>query len=104
MTSPKRSRASLALYAALLLSGCTPGTGHHSPPSGIDTSTSAIPRPVPPYASSAPLPVSSADLLGMPAPLATTDVYAADRPGLPSASVAHHPAYVYVPDSLSGDV
>ncbi|MFI5075424.1 MAG: beta-propeller fold lactonase family protein [Actinomycetales bacterium] len=40
----------------------------------------------------------------MPALLDSRDVYAADRPGALSPSVVHDAAYVYVPDTISGDV
>jgi YVTN family beta-propeller protein len=40
----------------------------------------------------------------MPAVLDPSDVYAADRPGRLSPAVRRDRAYVYVPDTLSGDV
>lgn len=40
----------------------------------------------------------------MPALRDPHDVYAADRPGALSPTVAHDPAYVYVPDTISNDV
>jgi YVTN family beta-propeller protein len=40
----------------------------------------------------------------IPPPLSTTNVYAADRPGLLSPVVRHDPALVYVPNSKSNTV
>jgi YVTN family beta-propeller protein len=40
----------------------------------------------------------------MPALVQATDVYAADRANNVSAAIAHDPAYLYVPDSISNDV
>ena len=96
------ARMALLLCAAGLVAGCgtaarpTLITGSGADVHVVATSSTPVHR--------AAHPAHPAGLPGMPQPLSATDVYAADRPGLLSATVAHDPAYVYVPDTNSNDV
>lgn len=91
----------------LLLTACTSGMSarRSSGSVAVPAPPSSISRP----ATHATFPSPSATLSrgglpGMPALLNSRDVYAADRPGRFSATVAHDRAYVYVPDTISNDV
>jgi YVTN family beta-propeller protein len=93
-----------AVTAVLVSAGCsaTPATpsGASSPQTSASTSaSSASPSPTA-TASSTASPTPALDLLpGMPPPLDTNDVYAADRPNLMSPVVAGFRPLVYVPNS-----
>lgn len=69
-----------------------------------------LPPPSPPAAFLSPTPGSTtgtvdADLLpGMPPPLSSANVYAADTPGDFSPTAAKAKPMIYVPDTISGDV
>ncbi|MEO9137878.1 MAG: YncE family protein [Jatrophihabitans sp.] len=100
-----------ALVAALLMiTACTAGTRSSGSPAATGSSATASPAPRSPTlaaGSSSRGPASTASqtgLPGMPRLLDAHDVYAADRPGMLSPTVAHDRAYVYVPDTISGDV
>ena len=101
------------LTAVLMLSACTTGSRPVASPSAsqhavadagasspADPSTPAS-QPATPSRTTRP---TARQLAGMPTLLDPHDVYAADRPGKLSPTVANDPAYVYVPDTISGDV
>ena len=83
----------LAAFALVLLAGCR--TTPDRP--GATARPAAAPHP-PGAPSAAPR------LPGMPWPLGSGDVYAADRPGRLSPVVRHMPARVSVPDSKNGTI
>jgi YVTN family beta-propeller protein len=83
MRAAERTVLSVLLAALALLAGCA---GGHTPSSSS-------------HHASAP---HGAD--GVPAPLNSHDVYAADRPGMLAAAVRHFPSRVYVPNSASNTV
>jgi DNA-binding beta-propeller fold protein YncE len=89
-------RAATLLAVALMVSGC--GTRAARP-----TVTSTVTPTTATAAAMAERPVAGL-LPGMPPPLDTRDVYAADRPGRLSPAVRRFPARVYVPNSDSDTV
>jgi YVTN family beta-propeller protein len=96
----------LTVAGTLALASCTAAAsgGSATVPSG-SAGSAASPAPHPVSSSATVTPTRPpAGLAGMPALLDPADVYAADRPGRLSPAVAGDPAYVYVPDSVSGDV
>jgi YVTN family beta-propeller protein len=118
MTAHYSSRRSIlpstfAVAACIVsVAACTTtnrGSRSANPMSGMDMSSSAAPNtlspePLPPAAASSSVTGFSDLLPGMPAPLSATDVYAADKPGMLSPTVAADRALVYVPNDNSNTV
>ena len=96
-------RTLLLVATVLAVGGCTSTVaGVHTSPTSIRPASSApTGSTTVPTSGSTP---SAGGLAGMPPLLDPHDVYAADRPGMISPAIAHDPAYVYVPDTNSGDV
>src|SRR6266700_8450758 len=87
----------IALCLCLVLSACggsTPSPGAEA--SGLPTGGFGLP----PRAA----PATGTALAGMPPVLDPADIYAADRPGALSPSVAGFPSLIYVPNSDSNSV
>ena len=109
-----RSAAALApvLVALVALAGCSGAGATGSPPVSSTAAASATPPGSPGPAAPTALPVATVDpggpalapLPGMPPVLDPSDVYAADRPGMMSPSVAGFPSRIYVPNTLSNTV
>jgi YVTN family beta-propeller protein len=100
------------LACVISVAACTTSkrsSGSATPSSGMDmpmltSPASTSPELSPPPASS-PSVTPFGDLLpGMPTPLTATDVYAADKPGMLSPTVAADRALVYVPNDNSNTV
>jgi YVTN family beta-propeller protein len=94
-----RRRTLVTLAGLVLLSACS------SQPSAVSVApTPADPMsgmPMPSYSATPTAAASTtpgADLPGMPALLDPNDLYAADRPGMLAAAVAHDPPRIYVPN------
>ncbi|MFN8146103.1 MAG: YncE family protein [Candidatus Nanopelagicales bacterium] len=102
----RRSTWTVCVAAGVLgLAGCATASG--SSPASPSVARAASTPEASGTEAAAPVPssVPQLDLLpGMPPPLDPRDVYAADRPGDLSATVAHDPARVYVPNSGSDTV
>jgi YVTN family beta-propeller protein len=107
----KATSALVVLTGCVVLAACTSS----SKPARLSTHSTGSPSSSPPVTSSTAASVpaagssssglpAGAGLDGMPPLLNSHDVYAADRPGRLSPTVAHDPAYVYVPDTNSNDV
>jgi YVTN family beta-propeller protein len=107
----------VALVAITTASACTghgalgstsaaahPGSTHGSSKPSTGRTSASRPSTSRPTTPASTVTLGAAGLPGMPPPLSPTDVYAADRPGMISAAIAHDPAYVYVPDTNSNDV
>lgn len=91
---------SAVLVLALLCSGCS---GNAVVPKSTSPAThTSTPSPVRPRIGGSPAPPAA--LPGMPAPLSSTDVWAADRPGLLAPAVRRIPERIYVPNSKSDTV
>ncbi|MBV9593939.1 MAG: YncE family protein [Actinobacteria bacterium] len=118
-TSQNRARRRLigsvfaVLCSVVTVTACSPAAHKGSdrdPMSGMDMSTSSsrassdVPQP-PPSVEPSPEATAFGPLLpGMPPPLSATDVYAADKPGMLSETVAGDRALVYVPNDNSNSV
>ncbi len=105
--SSAKCAAPVLTAVALLLSGCTgaptqPASSIPSASSARVSSLAATKTAAPPVTTAVPARFDG--LPGMPAPLDPKNVYAADGPNMLSATVAHDPAYVYVPNSISNTV
>jgi YVTN family beta-propeller protein len=96
------------IAGGLMLAACTSGSHPAARASASTTAGETSPAQSSTTASRSPSQARTtppaSGLAGMPAPLDAHDVYAADRPGELSPTVVHDPAYVYVPDTISGDV
>lgn len=99
--STAQARAVIATAAAVLaLAACTSG-GPALPRPLRDSSSAAMkhgPSVVRTRPATASTPAPPNGLPGMPAPLDSGNVYAADGPNMLRPAVAHDPAYVYVPN------
>ena len=99
--NPRRWFGVAVLVPALACSACT---GTTEPGPAFTTATSTPTRP-PASGSAAPgIRLPGTLLPGMPAPLSSTDVWAADRPGLFAPAVRKIPERIYVPNSKSDTV
>jgi YVTN family beta-propeller protein len=99
--------AIIAAAALALASGCTGGSAGRpalSASATPPTSQAASANTTPAGTGATSVRGPSVGLPGMPALLDPNNVYAADGPNMLSPSVAHDPAYVYVPNSASNTV
>lgn len=101
--------APMLVAVAMLLAGCTGGSATSASSSPLAPPASSSPTTSTPVTKTSAAPSTTAvapfaGLPGMPAPLDPHNVYAADGPNMLSPTVAHDPAYVYVPNSVSNTV